>query len=176
MYYTGVGLEGFPNTMLSTMSDIAIKLNQMGFLLRTGFDDGACIAFWKGAEIGGRYDNISKIDFSPLALNIAKTVVYERDLFKWDCIPQDMKVLLARNVMLLLGRQCSSPSKFLLCWTPNGAQSPIHCSWYFGRTGYVGFLIEVARAYKIPVVNMHRPGWEDGLDKILAKLKKQGIY
>ena len=173
MYYTGVGLEKMSIEMMSTMSNAAIKLRQMGLVLRTGFDDGAWVAFWMGAKYGRKYDYISKKDVTTIALNIAKTFISENDKLAWDCMTQDAKDRYARNVMLVLGRNCISPSKFLLCWTPNGAESSIHCNTYYGKTGYIGLFIKVARAYKIPVINLQRNDWQSKMDSFLDRIERQ---
>lgn len=175
MYYTGVALPGFPDEMLTIISDTASRLAQMGFILRTGFDDGGWVAFWNPVELCNRYEYISVENVTKRELNIAKNYFIARDRLAWDCMDDRKKNRYARNVALLLGRSIPIRSKFLLCWTPNGAESAIHCSGLNGTTGYVGFFITIARANKIPVINLHRKNWETKLDKILAKIEKRAV-
>ena len=49
-YYTGVGARATPKDILKLMEDIAFKLAQKGYVLRSGAADGADTAFEIGAK------------------------------------------------------------------------------------------------------------------------------
>jgi hypothetical protein len=173
MYYTGIGTKGSPIGTNDIISDTAARLRRMGFILRTGRYDGAWEAFSAGVE--DKFESYSPEDATTLSLNLAKTSKSVSGPKYWASLPQNRKNGYARDIMLLLGRNCITPSKFLLCWTPNGTESAIHCTGLNGITGYVGFFIQFARANKIPVINLKRSTWEAKLDKVLSKIEKAGI-
>jgi hypothetical protein len=63
--------------------------------------------------------------------------------------------LQTRNVFQVLGADLRSPSRFLVCWTPDGA---VDFSGYKrGRTGGTGTAINLAAKHGIPVFNLQRP-------------------
>jgi hypothetical protein len=172
MYYTAVSLPGFPDALIPDMRNTASRLAQKGFILRTGFDDAAWGSFMGSAKPFNRYVHISTNDITPTDLRIAKDTIREKDKFGWDCMDKQKKMRYARNVALLLGIGNSEPSKFLLCWTPNGAECAAHCTGLNGKTGFVGFFIIIARTHGIPVINLHRPEWEAKLNSVLSKIEK----
>lgn len=175
MYYTAVALEGFPDALSPDMRRTASILAQKGFILRTGFDDAAWRPFMEGAKPFNRYVYVSTKDVTQSNLSIAKEIIiYTKDELAWMCMDQQKQSRNARNVALLLGDGISGQSKFLLCWTPNGAESAIHCTGLNGKTGHVGLLIITARKFGIPVINLKRPNWETRLNSFLLKIEKRG--
>jgi hypothetical protein len=175
MYYTGIGLDLPSDDLLPRITYAAYEARKKGFILRTSLSDGAWVPFWIGSGYGKFMDRIRIKEATALALNMAKSYIAQINRNKWDYFDQHQKNLHALDIMLLFGPQCNHPSKFLLCWTPNGAESAAHCTGLNGVTGYVGFLIQVARVNKIPVINLQRKDWKTKLKKVLAKIEKQRI-
>lgn len=63
--------------------------------------------------------------------------------------------LYRRNVAQILGADLNDPSRFVLCWTPDGATGPEE--YQQGRTGGTGVAILVASQHDIPVFNTAKP-------------------
>lgn len=62
-----------------------------------------------------------------------------------------IRALMARNCQQVLGPNLDDPSKFVLCWTPDGCE---HASTRSRTTGGTGLAISVASEFGIPVFNM----------------------
>ena len=58
-----------------------------------------------------------------------------------------------RNVYQVLGRNLDKPSRFLVCWTPDGVVSGEYCT---RATGGTGMAIRIACAENVPVLNLCR--------------------
>lgn len=64
---------------------------------------------------------------------------------------------MGRSVFQVLGSDLLTPSRFVLCWTPDGCEHHITRS---SKTGGTGLAISVASSHNIPVVNMANPTWK----------------
>lgn len=163
-FYAGIGSRATPNDILKEMEEMAQYLEKQGYILRSGGAPGADTAFeagainkeiylpWKGFNNhpGGIYPPTEE------AFNIAS--FYHP---KWPFLTQGAQKLHARNVHQILGRDCNTPSAFVLCWTPGGSEAPDD------KRGGTGQAIRVANGYKICVVNMFDRLWETELWKVL---------
>lgn len=82
--------------------------------------------------------------------------------------------LFRRNVFQCVGLatcvEDADPSKFLLCWTPDGCVDM--ASYKFGTTGGTGIAIMVAREFDIPVFNMRR---KEHMKMVLEHLDDYGL-
>lgn len=82
--------------------------------------------------------------------------------------------LFRRNVFQCVGLatcvEDADPSKFLLCWTPDGCVDM--ASYRYGETGGTGIAIMVAREFDIPVFNMRR---KEHMKLVLAHLEDSGL-
>lgn len=78
----------------------------------------------------------------------------------WQNCGENARELHARNVHQVLGADCSTPSKFAICWTPDGAQTDTTKA-----TGGTGQAIRIAVAYGVPVFNLARA---DTLERLKA--------
>lgn len=76
---------------------------------------------------------------------------------KWQSLTSAVKKLHARNCSQILGMDLKTPSKFVLAWTPDGAETEKQCS---ARTGGTGTAIKLASRNGIPVFNMANDDWE----------------
>jgi hypothetical protein len=129
---------------------IAQQLEQSHWLLRSGHAQGADQAFeigtnrmeihlpWAGyANASHGYPYIVPKP-TPEVAEIA-----ERYHPKWSELSTPVKLLMCRNVTIVLGLDLDAPAKMVVCWT-EGAR-------LIGGTAHG---IKVAQAYDIPVFNL----------------------
>lgn len=189
--YAGVGSRKTPVPVQMHMALIAKGLHEKGWTLRSGAAGGADEAFWSGvrmqretrAEIylpwrgfngfGEIYPGSGLTRPTEEAYAIA-----EQHHPAWRGLGPAAKSLLARNTHQVLGADCKTPAKFLVCWTRDGAT--VQTTRASGGTGQA---IRVAVAHHIPVYNLeleaHERLWlralgEMRLLEIFAKAKREG--
>lgn len=163
MTYAGIGSRKTPPAVLHTMKRIAERLEDRGYTLRSGGADGADKAFESGClrkEIflpwPGFNGNDSSLNSpSAKASEVAAAVhpVFSR-------LSDAAKKLMARNSHQILGADLRSPVDFVVCWTPDGAESERERT---PETGGTGQAIALASRWGIPVFNLARP---DALQRI----------
>ena len=68
-----------------------------------------------------------------------------------------------RNVYQVLGKDLNTPSEFVICWTPDGAETANERSI---KTGGTGFAIALADSLGIPVYNLANP---ESLEEVRLK-------
>lgn len=83
----------------------------------------------------------------------------------WNRLSQGVQKLMARNGHQVLGAGLDDPVAFVVCWTPDGAESERECG---PETGGTGQAIRLASRWGVPVVNLKR---EDALEKIARLVK-----
>lgn len=166
-FYSGIGSRETPKEVLEEMKYRALWLDLQGYTLRSGGAEGADQAFesgtlhrhvylpWKGFA-GNTSD---RFPAKPEAFEIASK--YHP---AWSYLKQGAKALHARNVHQVLGDDLKTPSEFVLCWTPDGAESASQTS---KKTGGTGGAIRIADAMDIPIVNMKNEGWLEKLLEII---------
>lgn len=148
-HYTGVGSRKTPKHVLGEILLLAKRLDDDGWTLRSGGADGADTAFedgvtslrkeiflpWKGFN-----NNPSQLyTICEEALKIA-----EQFHPAWFACSMPARKLMARNVYQVLGKDLKTPSKFVICWTPD----------IFASKGGTSQAVRIARAHDIPVYNM----------------------
>lgn len=143
MYYTGVGSRKVPQDIARLMTRSAIKIDLMGGTLRSGGAPGSDLAF----ETGATSKEIFRAkDATPEAMGIAAEFHPA-----WNRCSDYAKRLHGRNAFQVLGRKLCDPSKFLICWTPDGCESHAERSI---ETGGTGTAISIADNYGVPVINL----------------------
>lgn len=177
-YYTGVGSRSTPIHVCELMDRIGSRLFRLGWTLRSGGADGADQAFetnildsekreifipWNGFNGYGQSLEDPGVVFHPGAIPLEKIEVPLR-LKALSMVEQvhpafgklslAAKKLHARNAFQVLGRDLKTPSKFLICWTPNGE-----------AVGGTATAIKIAERERIPVFNLAN-------ESHLARLKK----
>lgn len=173
MFYAGIGSRNTPQEMLDLMSRVAKRLSILGYTLRSGAADGADKAFeigctraegpkevflpWSG--FNGSESMLSHIDDK--AYELASTIHPY-----WHNCSQAAKKLHSRNCYQILGKDLSTPSNFVLCWTPDGCESS---ETRTSRTGGTGQAITLASLNNIPIINFKNP---DPLGRIAALIKR----
>ena len=170
MYYTGIGSRETPTEILNIMNLVAIKLQNLGYILRSGGAPGADLAFEEGISnkdiyIPWRGFNGSKsslINQLPKAFELAS-----EHHPAWNRLTEPVRKLMARNAHQVLGHNLDIKSKFVICWTPDGAQSS---SERTSRTGGTGLAISLASSLGIKVFNLQN---QESYDRVIAFLNKQ---
>jgi hypothetical protein len=152
--YSGIGSRSTPEHIITLIHQVSKKLDDMGFLLRSGGADGADSAFekfstrkeiylpWDGFN-GRNHDGESYFDYLQCpGWSIAKASVES-----FHPAPKSLsnagRRLMARNAMQISGRDCKSPTDVVICWTKNGKD--------IGGTSQA---IRMARVFSIPVLNL----------------------
>ena len=143
--YTGVGSRKTPTNVLDLMIDIAYYLRIcLKLTLRSGGAIGADRAFEKGAG------NLKEIYTIKEATEEGRRIA---SMFHpaWNKCSEFAKDLHGRNSFQVLGKDLKTPSKFLICWTPDGCISHSTRTYITGGTGTA---ISIADAYNIPIHNL----------------------
>jgi len=167
LIYAGVGARATPFHVLKSMELIGAQLAN-NWHLRSGYAQGADMAFGRGCEIaGGSFEmylpwrgfNSAPIDDERFIvpgwptdlLEIAERsynkdpLVISGDKPDWSRLIYPVQRLMARNVCQVLGPDLSSCARMVVCWTPGGNSG-----------GGTGQAIRVANLYGIPVFDLAR--------------------
>lgn len=151
--YAGVGSRKTPRSVLSDMQGIAAKLGQAGWSLASGGADGADTAFEQGARECPRHiylpwpgynarsgAHVHTLSDEQLARMSTIASTHHNG---WHRCSSGARKLHARNVAIMLGTECDTPVRAVICWTPGGLIS-----------GGTGMAIRIAKHYAIPVMNL----------------------
>lgn len=155
--YTGIGSRKCPIKIQYIMEDVAKKLTQRLFVLRSGGAEGADKAFERGSGYSSIY---YASDATDEAMAIA--AMYHP---AWDRLSDYAKRLHGRNAFQVLGAYLKNPSEFVICWTQDGA---ICHEERTIKTGGTGTAISIASKNNIPVYNLKR---KDHLERITNWIK-----
>lgn len=155
--YAGVGYRKTPVKILDIMEQIARKLTEQCFVLRSGGAIGADKAFARGAH----YREVSYASDA----TIESMAIAEKYHPTWSSLSEYSKKLHGRNAFQVLGPGLDDYSKFIICWTRDGAISHQERGILTGGTGTS---ISIASEYGIPVFNLKR---QDHLERILKWIK-----
>lgn len=177
MAYAGVGSRETPPDVLDEMRAIASVLQSCGFCLFTGGCHGADDAFADGCHRGSfrvrdfqdrratflPWPSYNGTDFHGLAEPTSRAFAIAAEHHPgWEHISNGGRKMHARNVHIVLGRDCKSPVRFVVCWTPDGADGGETLTT--PRTGGTGQAIRIARHHGVPVFNLqreaHRRAWK----------------
>lgn len=145
--YAGIGSRGTPPTVERAIARIAVMFSVADWTLRSGGADGADSMFERHhtgpAEIylpwPGFNGNASPLKrATPKAYEIAA-----HHHPAWDRLTPDARMLHARNVHQVLGRDCETPAQVVVCWTPDGRM-----------VGGTAQAMRIACAREIKIVNI----------------------
>lgn len=128
--YAGIGSRRTPAPILQILTDLASRLAQSDYLLRSGHAPGADQAFERGAGTHAEVylpwptfeasvkcvAGYQQAYPSPQAVQMA--AVHHP---AWDRLGRGPRSLHARNCHQILGRDLDDPASFVVCWTPDGA-------------------------------------------------------
>lgn len=185
LVYTGAGSRDTPRPVGATLTALTRTLAQRGYTVRVGGARGADLDFEVGATAAG--DEIYNVELylpwpefcareahaarlprprpgrtepSPAAYELAA-----RHHPAWDALSPTHRTLHARNGHELLGADLNDPSRFLVCWTADGADADHPPTRATGGTGQA---IRIAIAYGVPVFNLARPETYDRIQRFIA--------
>ncbi len=154
LIYAGIGARSSPAPVQAQMKLIAEQLAPTGWLLRSGHADGADKAFERGAnlkEIHLPWKGYNKAPLSdpsyiiPRASQDVESIAAAHHPV-WDRLTTAVKLMMCRNVTIILGSDLESHAKMVICWTPNAA-----------LVGGTAHGIRVANGFDIPVFNIADP-------------------
>lgn len=172
-YYTGIGSRNTPKDIQDVMRALAHRLEQMGYTLRSGGANGADLAFEEGVT-DPRHKEIylpwKSFNNSISDLTVQLDGAYElasRHHPAWNSLKDSVKKLMARNSHQVLGHFLNNPSKFVVCWTPDGC---LGRATRTNKTGGTGLAIAVADEQGIEIINL---AYKEHLDRVLALIGKE---
>jgi hypothetical protein len=170
--YAGIGSRTTPPEILRRMSKIANRLEERGYTLRSGGANGADTAFDEGCSrkqiflpwtgFNDRRSSFHSISEGALGVAAAVHPAFNK-------LSPAAKKLMARNTYQVLGDDIRSPSDFIVCWTPDGAENESQRSRSTGGTGQA---IALANRWNIPIFNLARP---DALDRLAGELRNATV-
>jgi hypothetical protein len=150
--YAGIGSRDTPATVLKQMTEIARKLSQLKYTLRSGGAEGADTAFEAGAKTKQIFlpwegFNRKYSDGVSYFVPNVNTDLVKRFHPKYDNLKESAIRLMSRNSYQVLGSNLNDPVEFVLCWTKEGKM-----------VGGTSQALRIANHYKIPVFNLwHGP-------------------
>lgn len=148
-YYAGIGSRKTPVNVLEIMTQLATKLEQDGYILRSGGAVGADTAFERGVrdpenkEIFLPWRGFNGSD-SPLC-ELTREAYDMAKVFHpaWERCSTVARKFHARNCYQVLGPTLTLPSRFIVCWTPNALM-----------TGGTGQALRIAQHHGVEICNM----------------------
>lgn len=158
--YAGIGSRETPPEVIEWMETIGEQLALAGWVLRSGFADGADNAFARGAERGdgamelyvpwpgfndAPTDDSRVICIEDLPTKIQYQLLHIAENFhpNWKACSQAAKKLHSRNVPQIAGVDINTPVNCVICWTPRGQHG-----------GGTGQAIRIAKSLDIPIFDL----------------------
>lgn len=179
--YAGIGMRGLNAGASYIFMRYACAMVFYGGLVRSGSADGSDTSFETGAKIGydaitqlidglkpGEYGHVLKsylpwngfngrwVADSGYTDRVSAEAAFLASIHHpgWNELKDSVKGLMARNVHQILGDDLSSPVRFTMCQTADGAFTAETTS---GRTGGTGQAIRIAGANGVKVYNTKNP-------------------
>jgi len=162
LLYSGVGRRETPPAVLAQITDLARQLSALGWILRSGGARGADAAWLAGASQAGiflpdpyheGYQPREGVRFLREPTDDAREIAKAYHP-AWHRLPDSTRRLMARNVHIVLGADCNTRSRFVACFSADGADGTTIPTTQ--ATGGTGHTIRVAAAYGVPVLNLAR--------------------
>lgn len=147
-YYTAVGSREVPKEIGELMTQIGVKLEKLGYTLRSGFAPGSDTYFAekvKNKEIFIPWKSFGE-GIVPQETEFAHNLLKEIHP-AYDKLSQGAMKLHLRNINQVLGEDLNTPSKFLICWAKTDKQGT--------PTGGTRTAWKVAEKYNIPRFNLN---------------------
>lgn len=159
-YYAGIGSRETPENIKSIMSRVATGLESMGWTLRSGGAHGADEAFEDGVQLaenkeiylpwGGYNGRVSSkgvfVGYVSTEVQMQAMSIAEECHPNWAACSPGARMMHARNVCQVLGRNLNEPIKFVCCWTVGGR-----------RGGGTGQALRLATKLGIPIYDLGLP-------------------
>lgn len=159
--YAGIGSRKTPVNVLELMTQLANKLAEDGWILRSGGAAGADTAFERG--VGNRYAQKEiYLPWPGFNNNQSTLCSISREAMDmaakyhpaWERCSSVARKFHARNCYQVLGQDLNQPCKMIVCWTPDAA-----------ITGGTGQALRIAQHYGIEICNMAD-------DKVLSRIEE----
>ena len=148
-FYAGIGSRKTPVNVLEAMTALAAKLEESGWVLRSGGANGADTAFERGVtdprakEIFLPWRGFNGSD-SPLCEITSEAYAMAKVFHPaWERCSSAARKFHARNCYQVLGATLQSPCKMIVCWTPNALM-----------TGGTGQALRIAQHHNIRIKNL----------------------
>lgn len=190
LFYTGIGSRDIPIDISELMSKIAHKLCLLGYHLRSGAADGSDTSFEHGVltALGSDFDKYDSsisvyLPWSSFGKRNRVNNPYARVLDhpeteqlvkihhpNADKLTHSVMSLMRRNCHQVLGDDLSTPSAFIICWTPDGVEQGAATTQYTGGTGMA---IRIASANNIKVFNLAN---KISYERIKKWLEVEGVH
>jgi hypothetical protein len=160
--YAGIGSRKTPVNVLEIMTQLANKLEDDGWILRSGGADGADTAFERGVKYGNKEIYLPWAHFngnrSPL-YGVDQPALEMAALFHpaWARCGAAARKFHARNCYQVLGRDLETPADMIVCWTPGAA-----------ITGGTGQALRIADARGIAIRNLADPYTLEQVEEYIA--------
>ena len=173
-FYTGIGSRVTPEDVQEQMMRIASAFAISGWVLRSGGAKGADWAFESGCFHVGGWSEIylpwkgMNGHLSPLyeIPQIAYDVAADTYGPSWRYLKPASKKFMARDVQQVAGKDIDSPSRVVICWTPDGCTERLSRT---RKTGGTGQAIAFASELSIPVFNLKNGELPlESIDEILS--------
>ena len=146
-YYTGIGSRETPKEIGEIINKIAVKLEELEYVLRSGGAGGSDTYF--AEKIKNKEIFIPWKSFGEGI--VPKETQFSHNLLKevhpaYDKLSQGALKLHLRNVNQVLGEDLVTPSSFLICWAKTDNKNI--------PTGGTRTAWKIAEKYKIPRFNL----------------------
>lgn len=177
-FYTGVGSRETPEDMQELIRQLAYKLANTGWCLRSGAADGADKAFeagwWKARMDHVKVDPIqsqamaAEIYIAWSGFNGHTATSYAGNVYmpsgaiaqeaeeivskihpNWAACTQGARKLHSRNVFQVLGQDLKTPSSMLVCWAKTNKEGQAQ--------GGTATAWNLAQQHNIPCFNLNKP-------------------
>lgn len=168
--FTGIGTRTPPKNIEKDVIEISRLLFDSGYILRSGGADGMDTLF----EVPYKFSNNKEIYLPWKGFNKHKSNLFEvkkeaQEIASfyhpaWKRLNTRQKLLHGRNSYQVLGYELKIPSKFIICYTKDGAEDHLERK---RETGGTGTAISIASYYNVPVINMFNPKWKERILKLL---------
>lgn len=171
-YYTGIGSRNTPLEIQEIETNIARKLSELGWVLRSGGAEGSDKAFESGAgkkEIYLPWRGFNGSESSLFLESFEKRILDEAEIIARDNHPNpnltaSILKMMTRNTFQILGKRLNEPSSFVICWTKDGCESYTSRT---SKTGGTGQAIQIASKIGIPIFNLANKKSLERLEKFL---------
>lgn len=160
--YAGIGSRETPTEILSLMTRLAVRLEELDYILHSGGADGADTAFEQGVKcatnkiiflpwtnFNGR---MGTPEIPPRAFEIAKQFHPSPERLSGGVLK-----LMARSSQQILGQNLDEPVSFVLCW-------------HLG-TGGTTQAVRIAEHHGIPVINLADSDWREKARAVVPSIK-----
>lgn len=158
-YYAGIGSRETPESARPLIGQIVEFLHAEGYTMRSGGAPGADEMF-ETAHPDKEFRDIYlpwycfQSNYSPLCIVTEEAIQFSLQFHpNPGVLKQGARQLMGRNAYQVLGLDLKTKADFLVCWTPNGADSESDAA-VIRNSGGTGQAMRIASHYGIPFWNL----------------------